>query len=311
MIIIRMMGGLGNQMFIYAFYLSLLSAEKSVKIDMTWFEQTDLHNGYELDRIFEAKMTEASLEESKKFTSLGRGIFPRISRHTAKRSTQLSYNDEDALIYHPEVFTFDNKYLSGYWQSEKYFKNIEANIREKFQFDEKKRDDIAFIDLLNCIREDSNSVSIHVRRGDYLVKKNSIDWKGVLYKMKDFLTPSVNLGGVCTLMYYMNALKYFNNANTQPVYYIFSDDIQWCRENFSFVQSKCVFVDINKGKDSYWDMYLMSQCKHNIIANSSFSWWGAWLNQNSEKIVLAPDRWFTNGFLGDILPENWIRIPTM
>ena len=311
MIIIRMMGGLGNQMFIYAFYLSLLSVGKSVKIDMTWFEQTAAHNGYELDRIFEVKIAEASPEESKKFTSLGRGIFPRISRHTVKRSTQLSYNDEDALIYHPEVFTFDNKYLSGYWQSEKYFKNIEADIREKFHFDEKKRDNIAFIDLLNCIREESTSVSIHVRRGDYLAKKNHIGWKGLRHKMKDFLTPSVNLGEVCTLMYYMNALKYFNNANTQPVYYIFSDDIQWCRENFSFVQSKCVFVDINKGKDSYWDMYLMSQCKHNIIANSSFSWWGAWLNQNSEKIVLAPDRWFTNGFLGDVLPEDWIKISTM
>lgn len=311
MVVLRMMGGLGNQMFIYAFYEKLLSMGKNVKVDLTFYDQTDAHNGYELEEVFGISLKESSQKENEKFANFDPGMFPYIIRHTIKRRTLVSYEGERALQYYPKVFSLDDNYLCGYWQSEKYFDSIKKVIREKFSFDDNNRKDKAFMDVLNEIRAEANPVSIHVRRGDYVGKRKSHGAKGVILKIRDLLVPTIKHGDVCTPTYYKNAMCLLDSKDLSPTYYIFSDDIQWCRDNFSFIQSKCVFVDINKGKDSYWDMYLMSQCKHNIIANSSFSWWGAWLNQHCEKIVLAPDRWFTSGFLGDILPEDWIKIPTM
>lgn len=140
----------------------------------------------------------------------------------------------------------------------------------------------------------SNSISLHVRRGDY---ENNSSAKRLH-------------GGICTLNYYKQAIELVASRIKNPVFFIFSNDLKWARENLELEKYKQVLVNLNKGNNSYKDMYLMSKCKHNIIANSSFSWWGAWLNANPKKIVICPKRWYNNKRLDskDIVPESWIRI---
>ena len=142
--------------------------------------------------------------------------------------------------------------------------------------------------MLDIIKSKQSPISIHVRRDDYLSSKYVSGF-----------------GGICTIEYYNKAVERIKEEVIDPVFYIFSDDINWCRENLKLEQG--VFIDWNTGKESWQDMFLMSQCKHNIIANSSFSWWGAWLNSNSEKIVIAPRIWW-NGLKDDVVPDSWIRI---
>jgi len=138
----------------------------------------------------------------------------------------------------------------------------------------------------------SNSVSLHIRRGDYLSK-------------------SVEVFEPLNLDYYYSGIEYFNNTIKEPHYFVFSDDIEWAKSNFVQSSSYTV-VDYNGADKGYEDMRLMSLCKHNIIANSSFSWWGAWLNRNPDKNVLAPKKWFSsktsNLNSNDLLPSSWIKI---
>ena len=136
-----------------------------------------------------------------------------------------------------------------------------------------------------------NSISIHIRRGDYV---NDINAKKIL-------------GDNCNLLYYQKAIEYIYSVITSPFFYIFSDEPEWVKNNFSFLENSLI-IDWNKGKDSWQDMMLMSHCKHNIIANSSFSWWGAWLNNNNNKIVIAPKKWFNTFEAPYIVPNEWIRI---
>ena len=174
----------------------------------------------------------------------------------------------------------------GTWQSRHYFEGADEEVRRAFVFNE---------DLLNeptrklrdAIR-DCNAVSLHVRRDDYLSAQYA-----------------QGFGGICTKEYYQNAISVINERIEHPQLFVFSDDINWCHENLDVANA--VFVDCNHGDESWQDMYLMSCCKHNIIANSTFSWWGAWLNENPDKIVVAPDKWW-NGLKDDVVPEEWIRI---
>ena len=183
----------------------------------------------------------------------------------------------------------DNVYLSGYWQNEKYFDDIRKEICTCFVFpddlDEKKKN------LLKTIQND-NSVGIHIRRSDYLIKEN-----------RDVY------GGICTKEYYENAIKYIQEHVCHPVFYLFSDDLNWVRENL--YREGMVLVEHSENQPSYTDMYLMSQCKHNIIANSSYSWWGAWLNSNDGKMVIAPDKWFNNHETTDMICKGWIHMGTV
>ena len=191
---------------------------------------------------------------------------------------------ENAIIYDSTFYNLDNVYLSGYWQSEKYFSKSKDAIRKTYTFPQLTGTEnlLAKDDILK-----SNSVSLHVRRGDYL-------------KSKD-------LGGVCTTEYYKKAIDYISMKIDNPKFFIFSDDILWCENNLEVEDAR--YINFNKGKDSYQDMHLMSLCKHNIIANSSFSWWGAWLNSNKNKIVISPKIWFKNRNIStnDLLLEEWIK----
>jgi hypothetical protein len=180
-------------------------------------------------------------------------------------------------------------YYSGYWQSEKYFENAEDIIRQQFSFNDKlinEKNKALIKQYLN-----KNTVSIHIRRGDYVTNTDA----------------NILLGGSCDLSYYENAISYIKKNVSQPYFQFFSDDIDWVREHFIDL-GNVQFIDWNHQTDSWQDMMLMSKCKHNVIANSSFSWWGAWLNNNANKIVIAPSKWFNSHETLDIVPENWIRI---
>jgi hypothetical protein len=137
-----------------------------------------------------------------------------------------------------------------------------------------------------------NSVSLHVRRGDYVANLKV-----------------AAIHGLCSKEYYASAIKFISKKVERPHFFVFSDDINWVENNFK-INYPCTYINQNFSNESYNDLRLMSLCQHNIIANSSFSWWGAWLNCNSEKIVIAPKKWFANSDkrCDDLIPEKWVRL---
>jgi hypothetical protein len=183
-----------------------------------------------------------------------------------------------------------DSYLMGYWQSEKYFINADETIRKDFNF--KLPMGANNVNLMKEINE-VNAISLHVRRGDYA---NNVQ--------------TTATHGLCSIEYYHAAILHMANQIDAPNFFIFSDDIAWVKENLK-IDFPHTFVNHNFGLESYNDMRLMSLCKHNIIANSTFSWWGAWLNSNKKKIVIAPKRWFANETIintQDLIPYDWVRL---
>ncbi len=184
-----------------------------------------------------------------------------------------------------------NCYLIGSFQSELYFDDIKSEIVKEFEF---KEDLVGENKLTELLIKSTNAVAIHVRRGDYLYSHN------------------VDIHGVCSIDYYAKAIGYIKNQINNCTFFVFSDDIEWTQHNLNFGDSQKYFIVHNNGSNSYNDMRLMSLCKHNIIANSSFSWWGAWLNQNPDKIVIAPQKWFNyqeyNAMAQNIIPKSWIKL---
>jgi hypothetical protein len=271
--IISIAGGLGNQMFQYAFYLSLKNKNK---FTFFWVAPYKRHNGFELEKIFKIK-----------YSFFGNSILKVLkfsSRYIGEKNVDLEsgkfsfFSSNKPIIYH-----------SGYWQSEKYFYNIQHLIRKNYFFNEKILNGKS-IEILNRINLDL-SVSIHIRRGDYYSDLGACEL----------------LGNICTLNYYTNAINFLINSLPNKIsFFIFSDDIEWVRNNFSNLNFN--YIDWNGGEYSWIDMFLMSKCKHNVIANSSFSWWGAWLNKNPNKIVVAPTKWFNHHDVLDIIPDNWIKM---
>ena len=284
MLIVGVFHGLGNQMFQYAFYLSLKLKGYDVYLDnkLEWLGYKKAHNGYELDKVFNINNVFIS-EEKRKYYKGWSGILGKIQRKLIKNDKLYIKRSpiEDNIKYYPEVFNFNNKLLISGWQSEKYFYDIKKDIKNAFCF--KQTLDDKNLKLAKEMKKE-NSISVHIRRGDYL-------------KDKYFY-------GVCDKNYYDKAIKYFLSKNEKSKVYFFSNDMDWCRKNFC--DERFYFVEGNVGTNSYKDMQLMSCCKHNIIANSTFSWWGAWLNNNKNKIVIAPNKWF-NSVEGtcDIIPETW------
>ena len=176
-----------------------------------------------------------------------------------------------------------NLYLEGYFQNPVYFQNLRSALINEFSFP-KRSGQTKEIELK--IQKTKNPVAIHIRRGDY-TKPEIQSYHGIL-----------------PLNYYKQSIELIKSKVENPIFYIFSDDPEWCEDNLASITGK----NIIKGTTQAWeDMYLVSKCKHQIIANSSFSWWGAWLNSNLEKIVIAPKNWF-NHMETDILPEEWISL---
>jgi hypothetical protein len=183
----------------------------------------------------------------------------------------------------------DNVYINGYWQSEKYFKDIEEVLRKDFTvISPINQENQRMLNLINS----TDSVSLHVRRGDYVTN------------------PTTNsFHGTCSLDYYAKAVRYIIENISNPHFFLISDDPDWVKENIS-INKPVTVIDINTTDNGYDDLRLMSKCKHNIIANSSFSWWGAWLNNNPQKIVIAPEKWFLSPELNtkDLIPQGWMKL---
>ena len=293
MIISHILGGIGNQMFQYAAGRALsLSTHQTYSLDLNDFTDYQLHNGFELERVFNiekvVKSTSSNIQEllGWRANSFAKKVLRRPQFASLRGK---SFIVEPYFNYWPAFFKLDHDcYLYGYWQSEQYFKDFADIIRQDFAFkiplDERNKKVV--LEMTN-----TQSVSLHVRRGDYVNDpKNS------------------NIMHICSLEYYRQAINHIVNRIEQPVFYIFSDDIVWVKEHLS-IEFPCVYIDHNSGSESYRDMQLMSLCKHHVIANSSFSWWGAWLNANPEKTVIAPREWFVNkNNVDDLIPHNWIKI---
>ena len=292
MIIANLVGGLGNQMFQYAAGRAL-SLERGVplRIDVGEFSHHSIHQGFELGRVFAAPV--ALIESADLYEVLGWRSFRPAMRVLSRPEARFIRGN--SLVVEPHFHYFSgikqvpsSCYLRGYWQSERYFSTASDSIRADFTFclpmSEKNEQVAAEI-------SSAKAVSLHVRRGDYV---------------NDPHTLSVH--GVCSLEYYGRAVRYVAERVTDPIFFVFSDDTDWVKKHLQ-INHPCRYVDHNRGQESYNDMRLMSLCKHHIIANSSFSWWGAWLNSGSDKIVVAPVRWFANNNrTDDLLPDGWMRL---
>lgn len=280
--IIKFMGGLGNQMFQYAFYENM-SKYDEVRADLSEFSQHKMHNGYELKNVFNIDVNIASEAELNKY-KVEKNIVKKIIRKLNKNI--VNHRIIKPYFYDDTIFGKKNLYLEGDWQNINYLDN-ENRLRVKFKFISALKNKNK--ELMEKIKEDDKAICIHIRRGDYLESKECRN----IY------------GGICTLDYYNNAIKYIANRINEPNFYVFSNDILWVEENLNL--KNAIFINWNKGESSYIDMQLMSLCKHNIIANSTFSWWGAFLNENKNKIVIAPKKW-TNNYENSLIFDQWIRL---
>jgi hypothetical protein len=295
MIIVRLRGGLGNQLFQFAAAYAL-ATQKGVELksDLYTYKKHPLRK-YEL-RHFNVNLPEATREEVHRFTGSN-----FVTRYLNKKSN---------YFYCPQVFAQPHYhfyedffslptpvYLSGYWQSEKYFSDVADQLRKLItpaqQLDQKNGDLIATI--RSC-----DSVAVHIRRTDYV--------QGSFFQPLD-------------LAYYHRAFEAIEKKISNPRYFIFSDDIAWSKQQLASLKD-ATFVDHNKGNDSFKDLLVMSACRNQVIANSTFSWWAAWLNDFNSKAVIAPQLWFRSSYLAkrepvypsrfyntrDLIPSSWTRL---
>jgi len=277
MVTVKLYGGLGNQMYQYAAGVALARKLRSkLHLDTAWFEQIK-GNADVTQRIYELD---------------GFGIAPAPLSVLDKINLRLNppkLFSESGLGFNKDFEELNgNVYLDGYWQSYKYFEEYRQAILEAFSFPETiSRSNLRLLTQIKKL----NSVSIHVRRGDYNTKRGR-SYHGLIGKS-----------------YYYKALEDLSKKVKHPVVFIFSDEIDWCKKNLTF-DYPLEFIDSNSTNAGVEDMRLMSSCKHNIIANSSFSWWAAWLNKNVEKTIYAPTAWFAGEEhnIDDRLPTQWIRI---
>jgi len=286
--IVNIIGGLGNQMFQYAFAIALKKRfpEEEVLIDTSHFNHYKLHNGFELDKIFDISLNIANKQQLEKVTRTIKNY--KLSRVIRKLMPvcKTEFIEIQDYVYDNTVFNVEeNCYYEGYWQTWKYFADCKDIIRQEFYI---KQDLDEYNKSLVNIMISHNSVTIHIRRGDYVNSKNFYN--------------------ICTLEYYIKAIDYVKNNIDNPQFYIFSNDIEWCQNNVdSLVEGFPVnYINNNQGCNSYIDMYLMSKARCCIVANSSFSWWGAWLNNRPNHVIISPKKWINSHDSKDIYPDNWI-----
>jgi hypothetical protein len=273
MIIVKLIGGLGNQMFQYATAKALaVSQHKPLYVDATAFETYTLHQlglqHFNLDL--------QHYKQPKRFVAKWNRFFKKIIQY---HEQQFNYDISLQNIKNDILF------LNGYFQSELYFNEYENYIREAFEIKSPlKKETRAALELM----KKGTAVSLHIRRGDYLQH---------------------DIHNTNKEQYYRDAMEYIENKIEDVVYFIFSDDMDWVKENFK-TNTETHYMDFNDAASNYEDLKLMSSCQHHIIANSSFSWWGAWLNPNPNKIVIAPKKWFNDETRNykDVVPASWIKL---
>ncbi|CAG5007978.1 O-antigen biosynthesis glycosyltransferase WbnK [Dyadobacter sp. CECT 9275] len=291
MITVKLQGGLGNQLFQYATARAVAMKHRTnIAFDITslYATNTDITpREFELNKLsIEYKSPSIAAKLAYKLVNIPFGNF---IQNTLLKFLSARIYTEKSLLYNPFILdqTCKNTYLTGFFQSEKYFNSIKTELLREICWQPEHNH------IVNVIKN-TNSVSLHIRRGDYAAN----------YKTQKF-------HGLLPLEYYNNAIKYITDRISDIHIFVFSDDINWSKQHLNF-KGKLTFVEENSASESYKDLQLMSLCKHNIIANSSFSWWGAWLNQHTNKIVVAPKRWFADTTAQeqshDIVPKEWIRL---
>ena len=278
MIIIQVAGGLGNQLQQYALYRKFVRLGIEARLDISWFDQvqmvekeqtkgqnvTPVVTKRELElRYFDRLVFETCNKEDKERLIGSEGFTGKVRRKLLPFTV---HHFQESKMYHPEIFDFEDMYLSGYFACEKYYADIIYDLREKIQFP--KSSNVLNHEMATKM-QNCNSVSVHVRRGDYLNPEN----------LQLF-------GNICTDAYYEKAIAQVKAEVPDAHFFLFSDDVLYVKEKFQ--GDEYTVVNINSGKDSFYDMWLMSRCKHNICANSTFSFWGARLNPNEDKIMIRP-----------------------
>lgn len=288
MITVKLMGGLGNQMFQYAYYLKMKQSNE-VKFDTTYFSSKNARP-YMLS-IF--PNIDINININSTIINKYLDFFQRIISHLLIKTKIYKLNN---IFYREKSAKFDSGMLNihkgfayGYFQKHQYFDDIKDLIFNDFKFDVK---DTCILKFSEKIKQDSNSVSIHIRRGDYINDKR--------------------LDGICTLEYYQKAIDLIKSKlnNDDILFYVFSDDIEWVKANLQIDNAIYVTKTITKNEYFDWyDMYLMSCCKHNILANSSFSFWSAYLNRNESKMVIIPRKWVNDpNDINEGCCDDWIKI---
>lgn len=289
MIVISAGAGLGNQMFEYAFYLRMCEVYPGevIKLDSRYAFPV-AHNGYEIEKIFGVSARKASLIEVFRLSGrcpIGIPFYDKVvelyRRRYRKYGEKRSHIKQDSFHkYYEKFFELPipgNYYCYGPFCNYKYIEKLEVDITKVFQFPPINDINRKWAEKI----QNSNSVSIHIRRGDYLdgnVKTTNEE-------------------------YYYESIAYLDRQFGECTYFVFSDDVEYVKRIFGD-KNNFFIIDCNRGSESYRDMQLMSLCKHNIITNSTFSFWGAYLNRNIEKIVIAPDLSFV-GSKDYCWPETW------
>ena len=282
MLEVKLCGGLGNQMFQYAFCLYLRSAQNKVRLNISDYRVHRHHQGFELERVFGIK---EDYNREKSDWGINTNIWHiRLIQKLFRIEivSRSECHEVIAVTNVPYKKICQNLFMVGYWQDYLYIEPIERELRRRFQFPSLTGKNEEFY----CKMKERETVAIHVRRGDYL--------------------KIGGMGSICNYEYYKKAIRYMMEKIEQPTFIFFSDDPEWCKEKFKNLEAW--FVDWNKGENSYKDMQLMSLCKHNIIANSTFSWWGAWLNSSDEKLVVAPERWWPQIEENTLCGKQWVLI---
>lgn len=288
--IVKYIGGLGNQMFTYAFSKVLEETfAEDVYADTLYYKDHTFHNGLELENIFDIKLKKASFWQILKLTWVLPNYYLDYHLRWKMPDRKTAYYEQAGGAYDPNIFLNNpgNRFYFGFWQDHRNFDSKKELIQNAFVFkapltgDNKK--------VWEEMTSSEASVAIHVRRGDYLKSPKYV--------------------GICDLPYYTKAIELVKSQFKNPKFFIFSNDIAWCKENLLSIIGDCqaIFIDWNTGNKSYIDMQLMTGCKSLIIANSSFSWWGAYLNKR-DPFVISPKKW-KNNFCGFDFPlEEWTRI---
>jgi len=301
MIIVMLQGGMGNQMFQYAAGRALAIRNNTfLKIDLSFIKNGVLggnvdYRNYGLNNfcIIEDIISEEELnhfiKRSRLFSKLK---ISWLNRKTGYRFPLSKMVSQKGHGYDPEFMKLsNNSYLIGYWQNVKYFAGSEEIVKQDFMFKNlPNQSNTALLSkIMNC-----ESVAIHIRRGDF---KN------------------LPVLGTTDKEYYLRAINYLVKKLSKPVLFFFSDEMKWVKENFNTISSAnfIYYSDINTSSGSEADdLRLMSNCKHNIIGNSTFGWWGAWLNSNPDKIIIAPEKLFADPAIDNqlqgMIPDNWVRL---
>lgn len=284
MIIVKVMGGLGNQFFQYALYRQFQENGKETYLDTSWYyKNKDVNRKYQLD-LFHTKILKCTEKQKYSLANNDKNIVG-FTYHKIFGNKKSHIFESEMGDFEPDILKLQTGYLEGYWQRKEYFSDISDKLKKELVLKENlpekdKR-------MLSKI-ENTNSIAIHVRRGDYLEAQN-------VY------------GGICTEKYYTTGIEYMEQHINYGHFFVFSDDMNWCRQ-FLGKKDNVTFVDINSNDEGYFDLVLMSKCKNIIMANSSFSWWAAWLNDTNEKIIISPKRWNSFTKDSDFACDNWILI---